>query len=708
MDSLTKLHSNGAHQSLKNCKPGTMAVIGMGLLFFIFYALAAYISCYFRAQYDEQQILSGQQEIQQGWLNKSVESIDAWRNGLIGQAQGASEAFAFLIRQQQESANIDLPAQFKLQAGTKENAFALKPVEIQNLLRDFVRKKGWNTALFTSPAGEVLSLDQAIKITPEEKELARAASQKGQSLFGQILQGTSGLCIDLAEPVFEFLGSKDAQAKAVLLLNLPLDKALGGFLAWRGNMQDVLRPAILADGPKKNTFFTAQGGAIHIETALPPPNFNGNTLPFMRRASLDGKSQVYSTGAWLDSLSWLYCLEIPATQIDSQIASAKTNIYGIGILASLTLAVVSALAWAKMTRHASQTRSIQFDRLNSRLRRKKLLLDSVNSSLGAGLALVDGQGCIQMNNRAFAELCSQTGNIAPNTPLVEVMPANAAIKLLQDMVLVNDCGQSASVELNIAPNNTENNPRSLAQSGRFYRVTLSPYRDHPESGHPSSGCVATFQDITEFRRKAEETRQRQTALVSALVRAIESVDPNLPGHSDKMAALALLLSSELQLPSTERETLCLAAQLSQVGKIFVPRELLNKKGVLSKEERQEVLRAPEYADRILHDLHFDLPVQETVRQMGERMDGSGFPHGLQGEEISYCGRILAVVNAFIAMTSTRAWRDDGPMSPEAALEEMLGNLRFDQDVVAALSKLDMTVLGRLVSRKPKSAHGAEQ
>ena len=80
-------------------------------------------------------------------------------------------------------------------------------------------------------------------------------------------------------------------------------------------------------------------------------------------------------------------------------------------------------------------------------------------------------------------------------------------------------------------------------------------------------------------------------------------------------------------------------------------------------------------------------MRETVREMGERMDGSGSPQGLRGEEISRAGRVLAVVNAFVAMTSPRAWRGDKGMDPAEAVRQLSSDLRFDQDVVAALARV---------------------
>ena len=405
-------------------------------------------------------------------------------------------------------------------------------------------------------------------------------------------------------------------------------------------------------------------------------------------------------GARPTVLDWRFVLEPPAAEVDAIIRSQTLRNYALFLACAAGLWLIIALFYVRASNRAYEARNRVLMDKNATISKQKALLDSVNASLRAGLVLVDSQGRVQMANRAFSTLAGLAGDIPAGTPLVEVLPGKVAVQLLGDMALVNDCGQSASVEVVMPPapaaaDKAAGAPVAGAARGdetedgpRLFRVTLNPYGDDgrkTEAG--TSGCVGTFQDITRFRRNAERARERQLALITALVRAIESVDPNLTGHSDRMARAAGLVADELDLDSHEKETLDLAARLSQIGKIFVPRELLTKREALTPEERQEVLRAPEHADRILHDLRFDLPVRETVREMGERMDGSGGPQGLRGEEISRAGRVLAVVNAFEAMTSPRAWRGDTGMAPDEAVRQLSQDLRFDQDVVAALARV---------------------
>ena len=235
-------------------------------------------------------------------------------------------------------------------------------------------------------------------------------------------------------------------------------------------------------------------------------------------------------------------------------------------------------------------------------------------------------------------------------------------------------------------------------------MTLFPFEDHQgDGGRTQGGCVGIFQDITEFRRRAEAARERQASIIVALVRAIESVDVNLIGHSQKMERVSELLAASMDLPDQDKETLRLAARLSQVGKIFVPHHLLSKKGKLTPEEQREVQRAPEYAFKVLHDLQFSLPVPEAVYQMGERLDGTGQPRQLKGGEIVANARILAVVNAFCSMVSMRSYR--AGMSPEEAVRLLSQDPGFDPAVVSALARLPEDAVRRAVDAPAEDADG---
>ena len=683
------------------------AIFFVGLALFVMILVAVVLICRFRIENETQSILAKQRDTQQTWLDKSLDAIRVWRNELVEQSRfiSASEMFRLFVMDARELDAAALSTIADPEALNSDDeavrSLAEQLTYMQDLLKDFTRRRAWTDARVLRADGTPLvSPDFAAPLSAGQTGLVRRAGESGKAAFGPLRMTDKGLVMDMADPLFEVLGTDEPQTVAVLLLSVPMDKPLAGFLARTGEHEETLLPRIVDQGPDGPVMVLTKGGHIVQEPVTPTlvQELEPKTVPFQRREALDGHGEVYSMGARPTILDWRFVLETPAAEVDGRIRNQEFQNYLLGALAAVVLPLLGAWLWALATSRSYQDRNRVLLDKNATISRQKAMLDSVNAALHVGLVLVDSQGRVQMENPAFTALAGLKDDIPPGTPLVEVLPGKVAVQLLGDMAVVHDCGQAATVEVTMPP--LPGAPASdLADDddddgNRLFRVTLYPYGTEAKKGDlGTTGCVATFQDITRFRRNAERARQRQLALITALVRAIESVDPHLDGHSDRMARAADLVADELALDPREKETLGLAARLSQIGKIFVPRELLTKREALTPEERQEVLRAPEHADRILHDLRFDLPVRETVREMGERMDGSGSPQGLRGEEISRAGRVLAVVNAFVAMTSPRAWRGDNGMDPAEAVRQLSQDLRFDQDVVAALGRVTEAAAG---------------
>ena len=240
---------------------------------------------------------------------------------------------------------------------------------------------------------------------------------------------------------------------------------------------------------------------------------------------------------------------------------------------------------------------------------------------------------------------------------------------------------------------------------RLYRVSLSLFSgdEGGETHEDALSVVAMFNDITQFRKKALQAKALQRNLMDALIRAVENVDPNLVGHSLKMEQVAAVLSRHMGLDAPDVTTLHMAARLCQIGKIFVPHELLQKSGKLTDEEQQAVLRSTEYAFNILKGIPFGLPVSEAVYDMNEKFDGSG-PRGLKGMDINIHSRILAIVNAFCSMTSDRAYRSGMPI--EQALDILSQSDAFDPDIVQTLRHISPQELRAALEKQEDTPQGA--
>jgi response regulator RpfG family c-di-GMP phosphodiesterase len=188
------------------------------------------------------------------------------------------------------------------------------------------------------------------------------------------------------------------------------------------------------------------------------------------------------------------------------------------------------------------------------------------------------------------------------------------------------------------------------------------------------------------QRVAEQARQLESLLVDALrslATAIDTRDDYTGGHVERVARYAAATGRELGLAGEELRSLWIGALLHDVGKIGVSDTILNKPSALTAAEYEEMKRHPEIGARVMESSSFLRPGIAAVLHHQEWWNGSGYPGGLRGEEISLQGRIVAVVDSYDAMVSARPYRDAG--SDEGALAEIraCAGTQFDPAVVEA-------------------------
>jgi len=195
--------------------------------------------------------------------------------------------------------------------------------------------------------------------------------------------------------------------------------------------------------------------------------------------------------------------------------------------------------------------------------------------------------------------------------------------------------------------------------------------------------TARKQAEQELSETAERLRRTVAGVATAMGALVEMRDPYTAGHERRVAHLAVLIARRLGWPEADIETLELAAEVHDVGKIAVPAEILARPGRLQPTEWAIIQTHPQVGHDILAAVEFDTPVADIVLQHHERLDGTGYPHGLNGEQILPAARILAVADVVEAMASHRPYRP--ALGIERALEEIHdgAGLRFQRDVVDA-------------------------
>jgi HD-GYP domain-containing protein (c-di-GMP phosphodiesterase class II) len=171
------------------------------------------------------------------------------------------------------------------------------------------------------------------------------------------------------------------------------------------------------------------------------------------------------------------------------------------------------------------------------------------------------------------------------------------------------------------------------------------------------------------------------------VSALEARDPYTQKHTGRIRDMAMALAGSLQLPGEERRALRLGSILHDVGKIGVPDSILLKPGPLSEEEWEVMRTHPVVGEGMLRGMEFLAPALPIIRHHHERWDGSGYPDGLAGERIPRGARIVAVCDAFDAMTSDRPYRR--ALDSTAACRELLAQAgkQFDPTSAALLVEI---------------------
>lgn len=184
-----------------------------------------------------------------------------------------------------------------------------------------------------------------------------------------------------------------------------------------------------------------------------------------------------------------------------------------------------------------------------------------------------------------------------------------------------------------------------------------------------------------------ELYRQQAELLAGVVRALSSAidakDPYTCGHSDRVARIAVRLARELGYDGQQLNTVYMAGLLHDIGKIGVQESVLRKPGRLTDEEYAHIRSHPELGYRILRDIRQLAEILPAVLHHHEQWDGSGYPNRLAGEEIPRIARIMAVADAYDAMTSDRPYRNGLPEGDVERIFRDGAGQQWDAEVVAA-------------------------
>jgi len=347
------------------------------------------------------------------------------------------------------------------------------------------------------------------------------------------------------------------------------------------------------------------------------------------------------------------------------------TIFALGAGFVLALSAVAVWWWQSSRHHAALAE--QYRTLADRIEHHRRLLASITENTEDLIALEDGDGRYRHVNAALARAVAASPERLKGRTARQVLAADTASWLAAGRRDIAVGRPVVRVSDHLA----------FGHRRGYWHCLQVPVAD--QAGHPI-GVVMVARDITDLVTERLERERLMMQTVEAFVRAVELVDPYLLGHTVRLRQTALAMAEEMGLDREARRTLALAAGLSQIGKIFVPREIVAKPGRHTDAEARIMQGHVGHALKVIESVGLGRDVEETLAQMYERLDGSGYPRGLAGEEIAPLARILAVADVYCARTQPRSYRDR--LDSREVLHWLRANGdRYDERAVEALATI---------------------
>ena len=551
---------------------------------------------------------------------------------------------------------------------------------LQQMLDDFTQQNGLVGAGLVGLDGRSMLLSSgAPPLDYSPLELLDAESERGISpiragngndaILGARLLMDVALPVPTAEPWF---AGDEPEVAAVLFMIVPVAEQLASLLHPGPVLGPGERFRLIQWGERGSEQVIAGPDPRLVPFVLGEPLAPGQSRPYGPLIKEDG-SEYFAVGAAVAGLPWTVLHEIDATTALRPLRQFALATLALAGLAGLALALAFAVFWWRRSSAHQQELAVQYRDLAAGIQRQRRLLQSITDAMQEMLGLKALDGRYIYVNPAFAgALAKPAANILGRTDLelfgneVAAQRAESDRRALDGMAVVAE-------------------PSRLELNGRTRHLSTSRVRVCDETGR-TTGLLAVMRDETALIEQRARHDRLIRSTVDALIRAIELRDRFLVGHTRRVQRYVALVGRRLGLGDRELATLDLAACLSQVGKIFVPQAILSKAGQLDEPELRIMRRHVEHALEVVGPIDFDLPVGEAIGQMHELLDGSGYPKGLQGEQVGPLARILGVADVFCALTETRAYRDQ--LNPGDAVTYLADNPHwYDARVVAALAEV---------------------
>lgn len=319
-------------------------------------------------------------------------------------------------------------------------------------------------------------------------------------------------------------------------------------------------------------------------------------------------------------------------------------------------------------------------RMQLLLKEKEQWLSTILRSIGDGIIVLNSEGLVSFINPVAQNITGWEEKEALGRKFEQVFCLKNNSRQIQDLalflpeeaVLISRTGLEIPIEQTVAP--------------------------MPEATTPGAGRVIVFRDVSTRKKAEKELQDSRLRLhralqgtVQAISTTIEMRDPYTAGHQRRVAKLAGAIGRELGFSESRVEGLILAAEIHDIGKIYVPSEILSKPTKLTELEYTIIKTHPQAGYEILKNIEFPWPIAQIVLQHHERINGSGYPEGLKNDQILPEARILAVADVVEAMSSHRPYR------PAFGIDRALEEIKLNRGKLYGTAEVDACI--RLIEEK---------
>lgn len=371
-------------------------------------------------------------------------------------------------------------------------------------------------------------------------------------------------------------------------------------------------------------------------------------------------TDVLVTARNIERTDWIMVQKIDASEALRESKAHQEFVLTVFLLAVFVVTVSFIAIWKHST-------SLRLQKARDRLAARTELLIAVSDNIRDPIFLLDDNDNFVFVNKALSSCMKSTIDAVRGMPINHVFDTEASEKLLQ--LRENESGVANYVM-----------DLSIADCSATAHVTVVGL----QQGKYKESTLYVLHDITDLKQAQDRHNRLLEGIISTLVRATDMHDPHCAHHSERTSEVAVAVARAMDLPEERVNSLAMASLLANIGKLYLPREMLTKMDKLTDEEEAALRNNVQDTVEILKELEFDGPVIKFIEQKNEHLDGSGYPAAISGDAILKESRILSVANAFVAMSSARAYRPGKPVEDvlDILLEQV--DVRYDRHVVAAL------------------------